>query len=91
MTKKGKVEEAESVDYRVGLTRRLEIEFLRSRFEAMGELQNRIVGVIGEASLPPQETYFVLQRVADNVMENFNELISSKQAQAKEVQVKKEE
>ena len=83
MEKKGKVEKEELADYRLDLARKLEVEFLRSRFEAMGKLQNQIVSVIGEASLPPQETYFILNRVADNVMENFNKLISSKEAQAK--------
>ena len=84
MEKKGKVEKEELADYHLDLARKLEVEFLRSRFEAMGKLQNQIVSVIGEASLPPQETYFILNRVADNVMENFNKLISSKEAQAKE-------
>jgi len=75
-----KKKKEEPTDYRVDLTRRLEGEFLRSRFEAMGEFQNKIISIIDEASLPPQETYFVLKRIADNVMENFNKLISSKEA-----------
>lgn len=82
MAKKG--EKEKPTDYRVDLTRRLEGEFLRSRFEAMGEFQNKIVAIIDEAKLPPQELYFVLKRVADNVMENFNKLISLKEAQPKE-------
>lgn len=79
-----KVKKEESTDYRVNLTRRLEGEFLRSRFEAMGEFQNKLVAIIDETSLPPQELYFVLKRVADNVMENFNKLIALKEAQPKE-------
>lgn len=77
MTKK----KEKAVDYRTELTRKLERDFLTSRFEVMGEFQNKIVAVIDESSLPPQELYFMLQRIADGVMANFNRLLSSKETQ----------
>jgi len=77
------------VDLQKELATRLEIEIRKSRIDAMGNFQNKIVGLVEEAQLPAQEIYFVLHLGADSVKGNFIQLLSFRAA--KEAELKKAE
>jgi len=71
------------IDLQKELATRLEVEIRKSRIDAMGVFQNKIVALIDEAQLPAQEIYFVLHLIADNVKGNFVQLLSmAEQARA---------
>jgi len=77
------------VDLQKELAVKLEVEIRKSRIDAMGTLQNRIVAVVDETQLPAQEIYFILHLVADNVMSNFVQLLSMATQQASFNEAKK--
>lgn len=84
-------EKEPTVDPQKELATRLEVEIRKSRIDAMGTFQNKIVALVDEAHLPAQEIYFVLHLVADNVKGNFVQLLSMATQMAKEEPIKKEE
>ena len=74
MTKKKIV--TPEVDLQKELALKLEVEIRKSRIDAMGKFQNKVVALIDESQLPAQEIYFVLHLVADMVKGNFIQLLS---------------
>lgn len=86
MTKKKEL----AIDLQKELAVKLEVEIRKSRIDAMGALQNKIVAIVDEAQLPAQEIYFILHLVADNVMGNFVQLLSMAAQRAKFDEAKKE-
>ena len=81
------------VDLQKELATKLEVEIRKSRIDAMGVFQNKIVALVDEAQLPTQEIYFVLHLVADAVKGNFVQLLSvaTQRASSDKEKPKKEE